>query len=260
MDRRLFAGLITLGLFFSNPVKAVMAVLDTASIAKMGEVLGVAKNSLDTMNSVKGELSLLNAVMGNPLGDRLSSLTERTGVLNDTGGLIDQLLSPGGDSFSAFNNFNVMRGGQDRSNLLYLKSYAQEKLYLIKPAVATSTQSPFGSQYQAQPITAELQQQVLETRQNLLIDTSSTGIALAEEQKKMSSETQKSLEKLHHQSARDKNMMDLLRTQTQYMELLVNAINTTNILLGQLVQIQSAQVASSTPVIFKGKAMLGSRR
>jgi len=255
MDRRLFkiamrivVCLVFSALGFSTRVVAT-AVIDVSSIAKLGEVLSVSTKMLGTISNVQNELAMVNSVMGNPLSARLmDSLGEHSSQFSEFAGVLDSLTSSPGETL---NKFNVdYLGGKDRSDLLFMKDYAQSKLHHLQPKNSNSD-NILDVKYESQPLTVYEQQQIIETRQNLLVTASSNGLALSDNQKKMVAKNQKALERLVKKHP-GRTMIELALRQIKLLELLVNAMNQNNILLAQNTELLSAQTAQATPIAFRG--------
>lgn len=222
------------------------AVIDVGAIAKMGEMLSVSNKMLGNLSDLQNEISMVNNVMGSPLD--MSSIGENTSQFSEFGSVLDSLNSNPGEALNRLNT--DYRGGRDHSNLLFMKDYAREKLHNLQPQ-NNGAESALDVSYASKPMSVTQQQEILQARQDLLVTTSSNGLALSDNQKKMVVKNQRALESLSKKSP-GRTMIELQLRQIKLQELTVNALNQHTVLLAQLTETLSSLVASATPVAFRG--------
>ena len=218
-------------------VQAIQPVHDATSCVRFGEMITTSGKMLTQLQGVSNELSTLNAVLGSPVdASQLTQFGKANWIAADFGNVLSNLTSPHGDTLSSLNTLgsNHLKM-EDQSQYLYIKDYAQSKLFPEAPQ---------------NPLSFQKQDEIRANRYQTLRDSSINSVALSGQQKGSLTHSNKELQTLSKHVQTDQTLQDEIRTTNQLLVLIVNELTQSRALLAQHLELEAAVVAHQLPVVF----------
>lgn len=241
---------VSLLLFLSvgTDVVAIQAVHDSVSFAKMVEVLKVGSQQLKQVQGLRREMSELSSLLGDTkIGSFLADKGLDLMALEDLGGSLDAIGD--GDLWSLNEAAQKYGGSKDYSQFIRAKEYAGRKLHgLEERASRESVLKPTAIKTQADL------EEVVSNRQHYAMEASSTGQAMAHEQKHTwSKKRTKALKSLSEEVDHQTSLMGMMALNNKLLELIAAELQTQSMIMAQVLDNVSALTAQTAPIAFRGK-------
>ena len=238
-----------ISVFFGTHLCAMTAVHDSLSFAKMAENIKVASNNLKALKNLRNDMNSLSNLIGN---DTISNLLAGQGIdmksLDSFNMEMESLVDA--DFLNEINQNRQRFRSQKNTKLLIEKNEASSKLHGIDISNSYNHEP-----HVIKPTRVKTQKQldeVITTRQNYVVDASSLGRAVASQFKKeWSKRDLKALKKLKKETDVQTTLMGQITVTNKLLELISSQNNTTNLIFSQVLDVFSAIITSTSPIVFK---------
>ncbi len=240
MGQSLFKRCLVLSLLFISHSKGLqaegMAVFDMQSFTTLNSVLSTAGDSLKQLQSLSGELTQMNSVLGSKLDPSwMQKIMQVGGMGGDFNSLLSSVSGEGGDPLMQLNYMNSQhRGKQDFSNYIYAKNYFQQKFF---PEGAITTPAQL----------SQLRESKLEAVQVSTVDS----LAIASQQKKTLRDDHQQLQNLTTQAQQNTTLQYQTTMQTRLLEHIAHQLDKIILIQSQQLELIATYMAQAQPTVFK---------
>lgn len=241
MDRTLLKICLVLSLFFIGQSKeshsGALATFDVNTFTTLKSVLGTAGQSLHQLQSLSGEMTEMNSVLGSKLDPILLRKVIDVGTLSgDFSSLLGSLTGQGGSPLSQLNYItNQHMGARDFSNYIFAKDYFQNKFF-PNSTFTTPTQL------------AQIREQKLEAVQVSTVDS----LAIATQQKKTLRDDHHQLTQIKAQARQNTALKYQTMMQTRLLEHIAHQLDKIILIQSQQLELMASNMAQMQPTVFKG--------
>lgn len=211
-------------------------VSDPASHAYLGPIMQMTGDSLKTVQTMTGQLTEMNSVLGSKLPSGLLQKVIKLGSLSgDFNSLLSSLTGQGGDPLMQLNYMGVQHGGkQDFSNYIYAKNYFQQKFFPDQ-SITTSTQL------------SEIRESKLAAVRVSTVDS----LAIATQQKKTLREDHQQLQNIKLQAEQNSTLQYQTNMQTRLLEHIAHQLDKIILIQSQQLELMATYMAQAQPTVFK---------